>query len=70
MRTKDEENEQRQRQQILNVAWKLFHEKGYQDTTMAVSYTHLDVYKRQMWSCRYSMRALARRSGASGPWPP
>ncbi len=34
MRTKDEENEQRQRQQILNVAWKLFYEKGYQDTTM------------------------------------
>lgn len=34
MRTKDEENEQRQRQQILNVAWKLFYEKGYQNTTM------------------------------------
>ncbi|MBS6953283.1 MAG: TetR/AcrR family transcriptional regulator [Enterocloster asparagiformis] len=34
MRTKDEENEQRQRQQILNTAWQLFYQKGYQDTTM------------------------------------
>ena len=34
MRTKDEENEQRQRQQILNTAWQLFYQKGYQNTTM------------------------------------
>ncbi|MCD8121405.1 MAG: TetR/AcrR family transcriptional regulator [Clostridiales bacterium] len=34
MRTKDEENERRQRQQLLNAAWKLFYEKGYQNTTM------------------------------------
>lgn len=34
MRTKDEENEQRQRQTILNTAWQLFYKKGYQNTTM------------------------------------
>ena len=34
MRTKDEFNEQKQRQQLLNAAWKLFYEKGYQDTTL------------------------------------
>lgn len=34
MRTKDEENEQRQRQLILNIAWQLFYKKGYQNTTM------------------------------------
>ena len=34
MRTKDEFNEQRQRQQLLNAAWKLFYKKGYQNTTM------------------------------------
>lgn len=34
MRTKDEFNEQRQRQQLLNAAWKLFYQKGYQNTTM------------------------------------
>ena len=34
MRTKDEENEQRQRQPILNTAWQLFYQKGYQNTTM------------------------------------
>ena len=34
MRTTDEENEQRQRQQILNTAWQLFYQKGYQNTTM------------------------------------
>lgn len=34
MRTKDEENERNQRQRLLNAAWKLFYEKGYQDTTM------------------------------------
>lgn len=34
MRTKDEFNEQKQRQQLLNAAWKLFYEKGYQNTTM------------------------------------
>lgn len=34
MRTKDQENERRQRQQLLNAAWKLFYEKGYQDTTL------------------------------------
>lgn len=34
MRTKDEENEQRQRQLLLNTAWQLFREKGYQNTTM------------------------------------
>lgn len=34
MRTKDFENERRQRAQLLNAAWKLFYEKGYQDTTV------------------------------------
>lgn len=34
MRTKDEENEHRQRQLILNTAWRLFYKKGYQNTTM------------------------------------
>lgn len=34
MRTKDEFNEQKQRQQLLNSAWKLFYQKGYQNTTM------------------------------------
>ena len=34
MRTKDDEIEQRQRQQILNTAWQLFYQKGYQNTTM------------------------------------
>ena len=34
MRTKDEFNEQRQRQQLLNAAWKLFYEQGYEDTTV------------------------------------
>lgn len=34
MRTKDEENEKRQRQMLLNAAWKLFYQKGYQNTTM------------------------------------
>ena len=34
MRTKDYENEKKQRQKLLNVAWKLFYEKGYQNTTM------------------------------------
>lgn len=34
MRTKDEENEQQQREMILNAAWKLFRQKGYQNTTM------------------------------------
>lgn len=34
MRTKDYENEQKQRQLLLNAAWKLFYEKGYQNTTM------------------------------------
>ena len=34
MRTKNEFNEQKQRQQLLNAAWKLFYEKGYQNTTM------------------------------------
>ena len=34
MRTKDEFNEQKQRQQLLNAAWKLFYQKGYQNTTM------------------------------------
>ncbi len=34
MRTRDEMNEQRQRQQLLNAAWKLFYQKGYQNTTM------------------------------------
>ena len=34
MRTNDEFNEQKQRQQLLNAAWKLFYEKGYQDTTL------------------------------------
>lgn len=34
MRTKDQENEQRQRTTLLNAAWKLFYEKGYQNTTM------------------------------------
>jgi len=34
MRTKDEENERRQREALLNAAWKLFYEKGYQNTTM------------------------------------
>ena len=34
MRTKDEFNEQKQRQQLLNAAWKLFYQNGYQNTTM------------------------------------
>lgn len=34
MRTKDEENERQQREMILNAAWKLFRQKGYQNTTM------------------------------------
>ena len=34
MRTKDEKNEQRQRQMILEAAWKLFREKGYENVTM------------------------------------
>lgn len=34
MRTRDEENEQQQREMILNAAWKLFRQKGYQNTTM------------------------------------
>lgn len=34
MRTKNEFNEQKQRQQLLNAAWKLFYQKGYQNTTM------------------------------------
>lgn len=34
MRRKDFENEQKQRQQILNAAWQLFREKGYENTTM------------------------------------
>lgn len=34
MRTKDFENEQKQRQQLLNAAWQLFREKGYENTTM------------------------------------
>lgn len=34
MRTKDEFNERKQRQQLLNAAWKLFYKKGYQNTTM------------------------------------
>lgn len=34
MRRKDEENEQQQREMILNAAWKLFRQKGYQNTTM------------------------------------
>ena len=34
--------------EILDVAGRLFGEKGYDATsTNAVSYTHLDVYKRQ-----------------------
>lgn len=35
MRTKDEENEQRQRKQLLGAAWKLFYQKGYQNTTLS-----------------------------------
>ncbi len=34
MRRKDQENERRQREKLLNVAWQLFYEKGYQNTTM------------------------------------
>lgn len=34
MRTQDEENQRRQRELILSCAWKLFREKGYEDTTM------------------------------------
>lgn len=34
MRTKDEVNEQKQRELLLQAAWKLFYRKGYQDTTM------------------------------------
>lgn len=34
MRTKDYENEKKQRQKLLNAAWKLFYEKGYHNTTM------------------------------------
>lgn len=34
MRRKDFENEQKQRQQLLNAAWQLFREKGYENTTM------------------------------------
>lgn len=34
MRIKDEENERRQREMLLNAAWKLFRQKGYQETTM------------------------------------
>ncbi len=34
MRTKDMENEQKQREILLNTAWKLFYEKGYHNTTM------------------------------------
>lgn len=34
MRTKDEENEKRQRQMLLNTAWQLFYKNGYHNTTM------------------------------------
>lgn len=34
MRTRDEENERQQREMILNAAWNLFRQKGYQNTTM------------------------------------
>lgn len=34
MRIKNEENERKQRQIILNTAWQLFARKGYQNTTM------------------------------------
>lgn len=34
MRVKSEENERRQREMLLNAAWKLFRQKGYHDTTM------------------------------------
>lgn len=34
MRTKDKENERRRREQLLTAAWKLFYQKGYQNTTM------------------------------------
>ena len=47
---------------IVAAAWQLFYEQGYEETTVediifesetskAVSYTHLDVYKRQMRAC-------------------
>ena len=34
MRKKDPENEKLQRSQILSAAWKLFRQKGYEDTTL------------------------------------
>ncbi|MBQ7796367.1 MAG: TetR/AcrR family transcriptional regulator [Lachnospiraceae bacterium] len=34
MRIRNEENERRQREMLLNAAWKLFRQKGYHDTTM------------------------------------
>ena len=36
------------KEKIINAAWELFREKGYEETTLPVSYTHLDVYKRQV----------------------
>ncbi len=34
MRTRNAENERRQRELILDAAWTLFHEKGYENVTM------------------------------------
>ena len=42
MRTKDEFNEQKQRQQLLNAAWKLFYQNGYQNNNARFHHKHTE----------------------------
>ena len=40
----------KQMQEFPNTTYTV---NGYADSATAVSYTHLDVYKRQAWECPY-----------------